>query len=1045
MVESSLSTFEVFCEHHDAASLSADQGYLRLYEETVRIYASFASITTQPTKNGPSRPVAMRWRGAGLQALKSVASSEALASVAGRQLDVIMPALLGTVWTEDHEYLAVLIHKMRLEEKVDSEKLVRRRTSIATVATAETAGDANPLALTGSAADADRLAEEDIGVLAMQCLKLIYTGHNRSQLRAAAIATIRFIEERAAATDISVKGDLQSDDDKDWSATIFVLFTRWVAVQDRYVILVTVMDSLVRSQVNEDSLPLQLILAKTVGTLLRSDINLIGLSVMDVLLGLIQHVLRILQLGGIGAHLQQTDFGSELFSLKGSSNEPSPKASVTSNIPTEAVTTPSTPRIELLRRLQHCIGDLATHVYYADQISDMISAILLRLKPPTTSPLSNPAAAIENPEAAAEILQISGNLTEDPNTDGFFSFDTAKVTALNSIKAIINVANRRGKVAGAVTLGRNRVNLKVWEGTQWLLRDPDGRVRKAYVDALLTSLQQEMVKSDLMAFEEKVPHRVPVKGFARNGGDDSGTNLARRAVSNASRPERVREPSRSSFLQLLHLAVYENALQYIQFESDIVLLHLLLTTLVDKLGVNAVTSGLPMIFRLQEDIQAAETEAKIRMGSLCHGYFWALTDSFDLQSSAIGHEIRTEITRRRGKGLWVDLVRVPPVPLEHLGVPGQSEVQQLLSPQTLENESLKPFDDRETLVDLIAIAYTESMASPPNSPPTSPGRSFSHPVLSGVATEASRPEIPLAVRDIMLSEWSREAVLAKASEASKTASVTASKAGTNATAVGRQNFLAVTGGQNNGGLATGTQSPNSYHHHKSRPPSQAYGLVGNINNPRLRKTSHHEGSPAPLSDSSRSSITRVDQLKRVLSGQAPPSQGIGAVHDDSSTESMVSYDGEQSEFSYDNRKLARSDSARKASIDTNGRSQSRDRKTSLELSRALASHPTNSAVPEMDENIEDLESVPPVPPLPSSMTLPGAYPISSEQIPTLKTDFGRTLSRGLKSRGAPSFTSSAWGGEAENVGTMDLESMLKGIDTKAMGGTGVGHVSRPPY
>jgi len=49
----------------------------------------------------------------------------------------------------------------------------------------------------------------------------------------------------------------------------------------------------------------QLVLATMVDSLLSSDINLIGLSVMDVLLGLIQHVLRVLQLSSAAPHPQR--------------------------------------------------------------------------------------------------------------------------------------------------------------------------------------------------------------------------------------------------------------------------------------------------------------------------------------------------------------------------------------------------------------------------------------------------------------------------------------------------------------------------------------------------------------------------------------------------------------------------------------------------------------------------------------------------------------------------------------------------------------------
>ena len=92
-----------------------------------------------------------------------------------------------------------------------------------------------------------------------------------------------------------------------WATRIFEMIARWTPVQDRYVILVTAMDILVRSPMANEHLQQQLVLATIVDSLLKSDINLIGLSVMDVLLGLVQHVLRVLQLEGAAPHQQQVN------------------------------------------------------------------------------------------------------------------------------------------------------------------------------------------------------------------------------------------------------------------------------------------------------------------------------------------------------------------------------------------------------------------------------------------------------------------------------------------------------------------------------------------------------------------------------------------------------------------------------------------------------------------------------------------------------------------------------------------------------------------
>ncbi|KAH9224715.1 hypothetical protein DL95DRAFT_516953 [Leptodontidium sp. 2 PMI_412] len=1035
MVESSLPTFEAFCEHHDGASLSADQEYLHQYEEIVGIYASFASTRPPPSKIPTSAPVAMRWRGAGLQAIKSVASSEALASLAGRQLDVVVPVLLENLWTDNDDFLDLLEHRAGVEEKVDTEKLLRRRTSIATVRTADTAGDGNALALSATTADADKVAEEDIGVTALQCLKQIFVVNNRSQIHAATLATLKFIADRVAQGESVIeKNHLRAGEYKGWATRMLEMIARWTPVQDRYIILVTAMDSLVRSQMADANLQHQFVLATMVDSLLKSDINLIGLSVMDVLLGLVQHVLRLLQLDGATPHYQQ-DNGTGVPKNEAGDQLPSTSGGEAT---AEAATVPTHLRKDLLHQLQQCIGDLATHVYYADQISDMVSAILLRLKPSPLGGGMNAVSAIENPAAASAAITSVGDLTEDSATDGFFSFDTAKINALEAIKSILVVASTRNNMSGVGSLGRNRVPVRVWEGTQWLLRDADGRVRKAYADALLTWLDREMTRADLRAFEEKP------KGLTKTSRDESATNLSKRAVSNASHREKPVKPSRMTFLQLLHLAIYENALQYVDSEPDIVLLHLLLANLVENLGVNAVKHGLPMIFRLQEDILEAETPmAKIRMGSLCHGYFWTLSEKFDFDTSPIGKVVQTEISRRRSKMFWIERVRLPPINIDQIGTPGETTSEQALPMEEVEDESLRPFDDRFQMVKLISLSYAESMPAPSTSPPTSPGRSFSHPILStvGPAADGERA-MPDKIKEQMMSEWSKEAVVAMVLEGSKTVSLNGSKTGTNAT--GHRNFLAVNGQGNTGATNSGSQSPQHHNHqsHRSRPNS-TYGLVGGLG--ALQKVRRGSGqSPAPASESSRNSVTRVDQLKRVLSGQQNNIPGTsGVAHSDASSDSMVSYDFTASEVSFNPSQQNIGSMERSVSLrDSNDRprSKSRDRVAANgEHQRPLSSHPVlQSANPNIMEGTDDdLDAVPPVPPLPSSLTAEGTA-VHDHALPEVRK--GRSVRRSVKSRGGQSYQASPWGEDV--TPTVDLESLLKGIEA---GGEQKGNVAKPPY
>ncbi|KAI9812124.1 MAG: plasma membrane localization protein [Pycnora praestabilis] len=1083
MVESSIPTFEAFCTHYDVATLAASQQHIQQYDEIVKLYAGFAADSPPvQIKGAISKPIAIRWRSVGLQAIKCVASSEALGSDGGRQLGIVLPVILQNLYSEDEDHLLLLQQREQSKEAIEKDQGNRRRMSTATARTNETL-DASPIAASGTAADVDRLAEEEVGLLALHSLKQIFSIDNKGQIRMATAATLRFITNKAPPKSTAVRRVANSGGSGGWATTLIDILARWTPVQDRYLILVTVMDTLVRSPVMEENLEQQLILVNLSAWLLGSSINLIGLSIMDVLLGLIQHVLLLLQLGGKGSnvqpHLQQTDaIGNETVSKEAAgsrlSSETLPKAATT-----EIVRSPSPPRIELLLRLQNCIGDLATHIYYSEQIPDMISAILLRLKPSPMSAISNPAVAIENPTAAAQAISISANLHEKPNTDDFFSFDTARVTALQAIKEILVVANMRASVTGAAATGRNSVGAQVWDGTQWLLRDSDGRVRKAYVDALLTWLRLEMSKSDLLVVED---YPKPTKMISRVENEEmSGSSLARRAVSNASQREKALRPAKSTFLQLLHLAIYENAIHHAESESDILLLHLLATNLIEKLGVNAVKNGLPMMFRLQEDIQVVENpSAKIRLGSLVHAYFLAIIQVFDFGVTPVGREIQSEVERRRRRGLWVEKIRLPPLPLERIDLPENSPIQEKtrLPMQIVESESLKPFDGRAAMVERITMAYVKSLESPPTSPPASPHRKSSIAAVDFSKASSTTPvpeqQLPVKAKEQLLSDWTKETIIASIEkESNKTASVNGSRTGTRTS--GGRNFLAVNGlnGDN-----SGTQSPHAQHHHhhhhhqhqhQSRPPSAAYGLVGGTGLGALQKIrtgSVQDGSPTPISSSSRDSTVRVDDLKRILSGNVGPVGTLPRRYEpageDDSSDSMVSgdYSGSDSSFAGANVD-SRIGKEQYSGADEPATSTAGNQDTQRQVTFRRGSSPVPKAFDVSESapktaikgDVYDNEasnSVPPVPPFPRSLSMqvPAATGRTSSPTTLSPTDL-RSTSRSLKRQKSRGGMSDASGGEKDPWGIrpggkVDLGGLLRGIE---VGGGDVGKKSvvKPPY
>ncbi|KAF1816739.1 hypothetical protein P152DRAFT_388840, partial [Eremomyces bilateralis CBS 781.70] len=821
MVEASVPTFEVYCAKQDPAFLAADQGYLKQYEQVIRLYVAFASKEYRIQGKAKSVPLAVRFRRIGLEAIKSLTMSESLSAETERQLALVIPVILEAVYSSRGSDLLAIEQNEHEREECEKEQAFRRRQSVSTVQTSEIS-EHDPVARTTE--ESDKFAEQSVLIAALQALRQVFSVNNRSQVRQATTIVLQFVTEC-----ISLEGHFPTSESfavyaGSWPTILFQMMCQWTPVQDRFLIIVTAVETLIRCPIEEKKMERQCLLSIIIACLLGSNTNFIGLSVMDVLVGLIQHSLLVLQQGG-----------------------------------NDSI------RTRLLNQLQTCISNLATHVYYSDQISDMTRAILARLKP-SSDPIAT-VAAIEDPEMAANGIVSAGSLVEKPSTDGFFSFETARELALNSIRNILEVANQRALETQSKA-NRSPVDISVWEGTQWLLRDPHWEVRKAYVDAFLTWANLELKKDDLKVLEES----PRPKKDAKDNINHRQSSLAKRAVSNASQRERC-HTTKSPFLQRLHLAVYENAHQYAQSESDILLLHLLLATLVRTLGVNSTQCGLPMIVRLQEDIQDFDDPtSKVHIGALVHGYFWALSVQFDFDASSTGREIHNEISRRMKVGLWLYGLTIPPRPLSSLPSPEGTEK---LSADIVEEEALKPFDNRQGVVDRIADAYSIAVNSPPSSPPRSPNRSFSTPFVQ--VTSPSVPSIsrsphalPNKCREQMLSDWSKEACMEAAS--SRSDSFTGSGFGTAST---RRHLLAVHA--QNGVDSVSPPNPETAGHspqraafhypsYRSRPASSGVGLGSRGPGCHVGRASRATSNTGtPVSASSRRSTVRVEDLKRVLS------------------------------------------------------------------------------------------------------------------------------------------------------------------------------------
>lgn len=761
LIEASLETWESFCNHQDEATLKADHEYRELFESVVTLYAAFAHRNGRKRLGKSAQSLAVqdviRLREAGLGATRSLLGSDSLTSESGRQLNVVVPAILSNMHGEDDAYLTNLVRLGKKSEDEEKERALARRVSMATTRTfAEESIDADPRQAEGTAQDADAFAEEEVAILALECLRNVFSSDNRAMIRAGTMEVLKYLSTTKTPPSEKSKPAASATS---WASRLFEICTSWTPVQDRFIVMVSLVESLVRLPLREEDLDQHLLYSNLIDHILYSDLNIIGLSAMDVLLSLVQQILRVLQLNAsrLGVHSGRNgeDVSQPPQSARNSSPDP-----------------PSAARLELLRMLKQNIAHLGTHVYYTDQITDMLSAILVRLKPnPAPTGMQNPvitAAAIEEPRAAAgEVasnISVSGR--ERPNSsaaNGFFSFETARLAALEAVRDILRVSNTtRLQATGGVSSSRSKVPVTIWEGTQWLLRDPSPAVRKAYVDALTTWLRLETSKADMRVKQPKdKAKKKPENAFAK------------RAMSNASnKKDKQSKKATTTFLQLLHLAVFENALQYasmetVEAERELLMLHYLLATLVQRLGVNALQSGLPMVFALQDEGAKSESMAvKVSTGSLVYGYLWVLAEAYDFDVSSVGQEIFGEIKRRKQNKLWVENISMPARGLEDIAASSRESTS--LPEQS--GDGMKPFELRGELIERIADCYATTVASPSPSAPGSPGRTPGQRRLSASAGPALdrtassyltvKPQadssLPEKVKEAMMATWTRE-------------------------------------------------------------------------------------------------------------------------------------------------------------------------------------------------------------------------------------------------------------------------------------------------
>lgn len=928
LVEDSIETFETFCRNQDLANIATEQGLAHKYREVVRTYARFAdpsSTSYLPAKTSP--PLAIRWRNAGLRAIKGVVSSESLASDGGASLKIILPVILENLYSPNEDVLVPLKARLRESEKPEHDLARNRRMSVNTVSTVDTA-NGDPVLAGQSTADNDRKAEMDARLLALRCLEqIIVSGSNQGQIRIAATIILQFISKKRFPR--TTTRDSTANRDGNWATSLIELIAIWCPVQVRFVILMTAMDTLHDTIPKEDALDSAFKILSVIDWLLKSSVNMIGLSVMDILFGLMHYVSDILS-----PH-----------DLAGSSEKEKKQ-----DAQADSAVFLSARRKSLLALVEQSVGNLATHIYYGDQVADMMRAILRQFKPAPNNENAAQSSLATVHETGVTLLAQNNTQTDSNGEKAhgeIFAHAAVKLTALRAVKAILVVANLKASSVAAESETRNQVGIHVWEGTQGLLRDPERDVRHAYADAFLSWLQLETGKHDLKA---RVDPPKYVKQTLKRDSDQLEKPNRRSTSTPGNHRELVALAAQSNFLRLLHLAIFDSALEAATIESDVLLLHLLLANLVENLGVNAVQFGLPMVLKLQDDlftsVDLGSFRARVNIGSLVHGYLLAVAEKFDLESTHAGVEIRNEIEKRQSKGQWLSKIKLPPTGLDRI-----VDDEKVGNDDADPSIALTPFRDVDRLVSGIDESYRQSVSSPPQSPPSVPARGFTFPVLNHTAAAQSQEEngLPSSVKEQMLSSWTREACLAAVEkESAKTLSISGSRVGT------------LTRNSQANGVANGSASLQN----------------GRMSIPEISREVSRTPEPA-----SHKNPVRVTQLRRVLSINNDSQRQNTVNGADASSVSLVS-SGSDSMVS-GNYSVSDVDGDGASVQDREGRQTSEDdgMETPKASASAIALSGNNDGSGEAQPTLSRVnsEDIPPVPPIPANLSIPGGFPNDSQR------------------------------------------------------------------
>lgn len=410
--------------------------------------------------------------------------------------------------------------------------------------------------------------------LSIEGLKQFYDTTSNMVLKAAIVTTLAFIREKSCI--------------ESWASSLIITCAKWVPVQTRFTVVSTSIEKLV--SLPTDNIGAQFVLASMVSSLLSSSVNMIGLSVIDVQRSILYH-----------------------------------QATLLKNVTKDNYQTGEPSMADLIDKLRQCVVDLASHIYYATQIPDMLSELLLRFQDAVPQTNSTVATGTNTPNEA--LSEVSSPVT---NSD-FHSLSISNL--LKAVTTILDMTSSHATHAIDISL-----TISSWDGTQKLLTHVDPDVRVTFANTLIVLLINNSIDVDQVA-----PLNSST-GFSPTSGPVGRILGELHSLSN------IREfPLVSDYLIIYHIS----------------------TLLVTKLSVNGSIRSAALAYSLQEKAQElfANHEDNISQSpaaTLSHAIALATlslaiyhTIGSNLECEVLSSFTQQEINRRKSAGLWYDPIEIP--------------------------------------------------------------------------------------------------------------------------------------------------------------------------------------------------------------------------------------------------------------------------------------------------------------------------------------------------------------------------------------------------